>query len=751
MTLYFLFCSITQGWARPDFLDTMSRQFFGISSDNNEQRQQQYQSSPDPFMEMFGSSNQQVSQRSPPPNHQHSNRHSASHPHRQGYYPPPHVIQQQVHHPHVIQQHVNQPHAVQQHVHPAHQQQIHPPYNGPPPVYGQQQGFGQRRPDTNETNTEGFPPDNPHHKHAHQLRHPYPATDYQPPHHNQQIVAVEYPKPPATVIEYQTQYPQHTPQQVEYHHIPQQPVAVEEHGPALEIHTGNGHAYHEPPTHVEYHHPPEEEYHHPPPHKPKGFHISFNQPSPDYKIIDRHIKIPPVKFRFHINPKIVITSNTKDPLEKKHHDDEHDLEPYPPPDAFSDHDAPPSLNKHVIEHYPVKHHYPVEHHAVNPYATGYPEPKNHYSIGHHAVAHHPTQEYVYDLSHGHSHLNPHRSLGHYEPTFKVKTKPIIFTEPPPTPPTTTTRATTTTARTTTARTTTTTRPTRRARISARNPGFSVAFTQASTTGGTTEASTSTSTTTRRSIFRNNSERERENDGISARRDEVSTSAEIPQSTKSTTTSSTTTTTTSATPKSTSITSTTTRPSSSSSTYASTESTTTSTSTPRTTTTSTTTTTTPKSITTTTTTTSTVKPITTATTTTTLKPTIRPRVSPAEETTIRSTTFSVDANEIDMRKATETPRRRPEPLLKESTSIERSGLDIVESSESVKVIETTMLIDGKNQTVRFYYITHPVKLPLDVFQKMTGQSKDKPSGVNVIKIRDKRYAVLNRNLKLLQNL
>lgn len=729
-------------------------------AENNEQSQQQYQSSPDPFAEMFGSSNQQVSQRSPPPNHQHFNRQSASRPHRQGYYAPPHVIQQQVHHPHVVQQQVHHPHVIQQHPPHVIQQQALPPYNGPPPVYGQQQGYGQRQPNSNETKTEGFPPDNPHHQHAHQLRHPYPAVDYHhPPHHNQQAVAVEYPKPPATVIEYQTQYPQHSPQQVEYHHISQQPAVVEEHGPALEIHTGNDHAYHEPPTHVEYHHPPEVEYHHPPPHKPKGFHISFNQPSPDYKIIDRHIKIPPVKFRFHINPKIVITSNTKDPLDKKHHHDDHDLEPYPPPDVFSDHNAPPSINKHVIEHYPVKHHYPIEHHAVkhhypaehhavNHYAAGYPEPKHPYSVGHHAVEHHPGQEYVYDLSHGHSHLDPHRSLGHYEPTFKVKTKPIIFTEPPPTPPTTTTRATTTTVRTTTARTTarttTTARPTRRARISARNPGFSVAFTQASTTAGTTEASTTTSTTTRRSIFRSTSERESENGGISARKDEVSTSAEIPESSKSTTTSTTTT------PKSTSTTTTTTTPkpsSTSSSTSTSTQPTTTSTTTqssttPRTTTASTTTTTTtpatPKTTVTTTTTTS--KP-----TTTPSLPTIRNRISPAEETTVRTTTFNVDANEIDMRRTTESPRRRPEPLL------ERMGLDNIESSESVKVIETTMLIEGKNQTVRFYYITQPVKLPLDVFQKMTGQGKDSTSGVNVIKIRDKRYAVLNQNSELLRNL
>lgn len=115
-----------------------------------------------------------------------------------------------------------------------------------------------------------------------------------------------------------------------------------------------------------------------------------------------------------------------------------------------------------------------------------------------------------------------------------------------------------------------------------------------------------------------------------------------------------------------------------------------------------------------------------------------RVTPAEETTPRTTTLSVDANEIDMRKSTEAPRRRPEPLQDESSSsIERSYN--FDTSESVKVIETTMLIDGKNQTVRFYYITQPVKLPLDVFQKMTGQVDGKPSGMNVIKIRDKRYA------------
>lgn len=742
----------------------MSRQFFGLAPENNGQHQQQNYQTSDPFAQMFGSASENVPQRPPPQNYRHPNPHQANPPHRQGYYAPQQTVQQQ----------------------------LHPPYNGPPPVYGQQQGFGQRQPDSNGSVTDGYPPDNQRHpyvnqvQHPHQeAKHPYPPVEYQPHQHHQQAIAVEYAKPVGTVVEYQPHYQPHTPQQVEYHHAP----VLEHQGPTLEIHTGTQHAYPEPPTHIEYHHPPKEEYHYTT-HKPKRFHLSFNEPSPDYRIIDKHLKLPPVKFRFHINPKIVITSNTKDPLEKKHHDDEHDLEPYPPPDAFSDPNAPPQISKHIVEHYPVKHHYPIEHHAVEHYPAEYPQAKHAYPVEHHAVEHHPVQGYTYDLSHGHSHLNPHRSLGHYEPTFKIKTKPIIFTEPPPTRPTTTRRPTTTTARTTTARTTTTVRPTRRARISARNPGFSVAFTQSSTISTTTDAPTTASTTTRRS-FRSNSERERENDGISARRDEISTSAEMsssaqttpsiisttstPKSTTSTTTTTTTTkpitttttTTTTTTMKPatfpTTTTTTTMNPVTSTSptttmkptTSSATTSTTTTTTTAAPTTFSSTTlrTTTPSTITTTYTPTTTpitsstaqsaAPPSTTTTTTTTsTAPTTSQSTSktPAEETTPRSTTLSIDVNEIDMRKATESPRRRPEPFQDKPSNIDRSESFNLESSESVKVIETTMLIDGKNQTVRFYYITQPVKLPLDVFQKMTGQGRGNPSGVNVIKIRDKRFVL-----------
>ncbi|GIX90309.1 uncharacterized protein CDAR_506841 [Caerostris darwini] len=670
--------------AYPDFLDSMSRQFFGLPDDaNKQQNHQQYQQNSDPFSQMFGAHSQPVASRPPPSQHYQQQQHHT--PQRQGYYPPHPGSYQQPHHHQQIK--YVQPHTVQP----------HPNYNGPPPVYGQQQGFGQVKTEGNETKTEGFPGDGKtahvsHHPVQHRQHHIVPEYHIQPPqqeYHHPPATAVEYHHPPATAVEYQ-QPP------VEYHPVPEHAV---EYQPAPEHHAIEilPESHHEP-HHVEYHHPPE--YHHHEEPKPKRFQFSIKQ-SPDYKIVDKHLKLPPVKFRFHINPKITITSNTKDPLDKKHHDDEHDLEPYPPPDAFSDHEAPPSYNEHTLELYPTKHHHPV-----------YPE--KHYPVEH-QVAAYPPPHYAYDLSGGHSHVNPHRSGGynqghanhhgnhhhhhHYEPTFKIKTRPIIFTEPPPTPPTTTRRPTTTTARTTTTTTTTTTtaRPSRsRARLSARNPGFSVAFTQASTTATTSVerqgevSEPSTTSTTRRSIFGGNSERETEN-GISARRDE---SSSTPLS------STTTTTTTTTTPKPTTIS-------------------------------TTTTTTTPKS--TTSTTTTTERP---TTTTTTVPSTTRP--TPAEETTPRTTpTLNVDANEIDMRKDAESPRRRPEPLREESLTVERSESFNFENSESVKVIETTMLIDGKNQTVKFYYITQPVKLPLDVFQRMTGQKK---SGMNIIKIRDKRFAM-----------
>ncbi|GFY47022.1 uncharacterized protein TNIN_344641 [Trichonephila inaurata madagascariensis] len=624
----------------------MSRQFFGLPDDSNQrqQHQQQYQQNPDPFSQMFGAHSQPVPSRPPPPpNHPHVQRRPNQPPQRQGYYAPQPVAYHQPHHSH-------HPQTVAYHPQPHHPPQPHPSYDGPPAVPGHQQGFGQVKTEGNETKTEGLPRDGrkhpypPHAQHRqhpvateYHVKHPHQAVEYvHPPeaaveYHHPQHAAVEYHHPPQAAVEYQP-IPKHA---VEYHHVPEQPV-VEHHGTAIEIHSNpDHHPHHE---HVEYHHAPEVEYHHYPTHKPKRFHFSFKE-TPDYKIVDKHLKLPPVKFRFHINPKITITSNTKDPLDKKHHDDEHDLEPYPPPDAFSDHNAPPSYSEHTIEHFTPKHHYPVvhheathypvehhavEHHAVQHYPVEHHEAQ-HYPVEHH-VASHPQPEYTYDLSRGHSHINPHRSSGHYEPTFKIKTRPIIFTEPPPTrPPTTTTRRTTTTTpRTTTTTTTTTARPRSRtrARLNARNPGFSVAFTQAPTTSTT-------------SIARNE------------------------------------------------------------------------------------------------------KPTSTTTTTTAAPPTSR--FTPAEETTPRTTpTLNVDANEIDMRKDSELPRRRPEPIREESSSVERSESFSFENSESVKVIETTMLIDGKNQTVKFYYITQPVKLPLDVFQRVTGQKKSS-SGMSVIKIRDKRSA------------
>ncbi|GIX96270.1 hypothetical protein CEXT_601641 [Caerostris extrusa] len=263
--------------------------------------------------------------------------------------------------------------------------------------------------------------------------------------------------------------------------------------------------YHHPPaTAVEYHHPPATavEYHQPPvEYHPVPEHAVEYQPAPEHHAIEilpnlimNHIKWNII---IHLNT-IIITRNlnqkdfssvssralttkfnTKDPLDKKHHHDEHDLEPYPPPDAFSDHEAPPSYNEHTLELYPPKHHHQV-----------YPE--KHYPVEH-QVAAYPPPHYAYDLSGGHSHVNPHRSGGYNQGSCKSswksssssptnfqdkKTRPIIFTEPPPTPPTTTRRPTTTTARTTTTTTTTTTtaRPSRsRARLSARNPGFSSSF------------------------------------------------------------------------------------------------------------------------------------------------------------------------------------------------------------------------------------------------------------------------------------
>ncbi|XP_021003816.2 eukaryotic translation initiation factor 4 gamma-like isoform X1 [Parasteatoda tepidariorum] len=750
--------------ARPDFIESMSRQFFGISDDGGHQHNQQQQ---DPFSEMFGLQSQKVQSRPPSPvqshryrthpplqnhspghrppapnHHQSKQHHQGSAPQRQGYYLKP------------LKTHHQSPHHQTHHVHAQHvKHDPHPEYNGPPPVYGQQQGFGQRNPDANDTATVGHPAEKQSHHHIQptqlhhqQARQPEYAIQHYPKHET-----IEYHQPPETVVEYQQppiEY--HAPPPSEYHQVLHQPAVIEEHhGPQIEIHTEPHH--HEHPTHVDYHHPPEEHHHTFTLPKPKKFHLSFNQPSPDYKIIDKHLKIPPVKFRFHINPKITITTNTKDPLDKKHHDDEHDLEPYPPPDAFSDHDAPPSYNEHVLEHYSPHHHHPSSYDIQKQYPADYPEAKHyavdhgHHAVEHYAVGHHTVEKPAYpppyhiDLSQGHSHHNPHRSGKHYEPTFKVKTRPIIFTEAPPTKATTTTttaRPTRSTARTTTTTTTTTSRPRSRsrARLSERNPSFSVAFTQTSSTATTpierSEVVTSSSTTS----TSNNSERERESSGISARNDDRSStsSATSQASSTTTTTMSTSTTTTTTTPKPTTTTTTTPQP---------TTSTTTTTTTPKPTTT-TTTTTTPQPTTSTTTTTTTPKPTTTKAVSTTT------RSTPAEETTPRTTTAIVNVgdNEIDMKKETDSPRRRPEPL-----QVERSETLTIESSESVKVIETTMLIDGKNQTVRFYYITQPVKLPPELFQKMTGQNKLSTSGMSVIKLRDKRFVMNVDDLESIENL
>ncbi|GFT73943.1 uncharacterized protein NPIL_153501 [Nephila pilipes] len=732
--LGFLLLCTRHSSAYPDFIDSMSRQFFGLPDDSNQQQQQhqqQYQQNNDPFSQMFGAHSQPVPSRPPPPpNYRHSQRRPDQPLQRQGYYAPQQVAYHQPHHPQPVAYHQpHHPQPIAYHPQQQHPPQPHPSYDGPPAVQGHQQGFGQVNTEGNETKTEGLPRDGkkppypPHTQHRqhhvateYHVKHPHQPLEY---HHTPETV--EYHHPPPAAVEYQqpaVEYHSIPKHAVEYHHVPEQPV--EHHGAAIEIHSNQDHHPHH--EHVEYHHAPEVEYHHYPTHKPKRFHLSINQ-SPDYKIVDKHLKLPPVKFRFHINPKITITSNTKDPLDKKHHDDEHDLEPYPPPDAFSDHNAPPSYNEHTIEHYTPKHHYPVAHHEVKHYPVEHHEVK-HYPVEHHAVQHypvehhvaaHPQPEYTYDLSRGHSHINPHRSSGHYEPTFKIKTRPIIFTEPPPTrPPTTTTRRTTTTTRRTTTTTTTTTarpRSRTRANLNARNPLFSVAFTQAPTTSTTSIArngevddSTTSTSTTRRSTIGINSEREREDGTVSSRRDDPPSSSTTTTTTQPSTTTSTTTTTTT-TPK------------------------------PTTTSTSTTTTTTPRS-TTISTTTTTERPTSTTTTTTAAPSTTRS--TPAEETTPRTTpTLNVDANEIDMRKDSESPRRRPEPIREESLSVEHSESFNLENSESVKVIETTMLIDGKNQTVKFYYITQPVKLPLDVFQRVTGQKKSSSSGMSVIKIRDKR--------------
>ncbi|KAG8179429.1 hypothetical protein JTE90_026327 [Oedothorax gibbosus] len=726
LSLYLLVLFISTASGRPDFLDSMSRQFFGTQNDDRGHADNHHRQDPDPFAQMFGSQSQPVPARPhqpPPPNRPYQHRP----PQRQGYYAPPH---------HAVVAH---------HPHHAHPPQSYPNYNGPPPIYGHQQGFGQVKTEGNETKTEGFPREgtkSPLASHyPGQPRHPHVSPEYhiQPQHqpieyHHKEPVEYHHQPP----VEYHHQPP------VEYHHAP--PHQVEYHEPAV---VEEHHEIHHPPHEVvEYHHEPPVEYHHPKPKK--GFRISFAQPSPDLKIVDQHLKLPAVKFRFHINPKIMITTNTKDPLDKKHHhDDEHDLEPFPPPDAFADHEAPPSFNKQTIQHYPVDHHehypvvhhepYPVAHEVVKHYPAAYPEAK-HYPVEHHAVAHHPSpHEYTYDLSGGHSHLKPHRS--HYEPMFKVKTRPIVITESPPPPPTTTPRPSTTTSRTTSTSTTraTTTRRTRnrtRAQLTARNPGFSVAFTQASTTATTSvgrqgDASEASTTSTRRSIFGSNSEREKEGVGISARKDDQgsATTSMVTSSTTTTTKPTTTSTTTTQKPITSTTTTTTTT------TQKPTTSTTTTTQKPTTTTTTTT------QKPTTTTTTTTQKPTTTSTTTTKATTTRRVSSTPAEETTPRTTpVFNVGSNEIDMQKVDELPRRRPEPLKEESlTTIERSETFDVQNSESVKIIETTMLIDGKNQTVKFYYITQPIKLPLDLFQKMTGQ-KAAPNGMSVLKIRKKRFVM-----------
>ncbi|CAL1261869.1 unnamed protein product, partial [Larinioides sclopetarius] len=166
-----LLVSIRNSAAYPDFIDTMSRQFFGLPDNAHAQQNQQYQQNPDPFSQMFGAHSQPVPSRPPPQTQHHIQRRPEHPPQRQGYYPP---------HPGAYHQTYPQPASHQQ----SHPTQHHPPYNGPPPVYGQQLGFGQVKAEGNETKTEGFPGDGKNGQHS--------TASHVPPAYRKHHVATEY-------------------------------------------------------------------------------------------------------------------------------------------------------------------------------------------------------------------------------------------------------------------------------------------------------------------------------------------------------------------------------------------------------------------------------------------------------------------------------------------------------------------------------------------------------------------------------
>ncbi|XP_023213122.1 uncharacterized protein LOC111615911 [Centruroides sculpturatus] len=145
---------------------------------------------------------------------------------------------------------------------------------------------------------------------------------------------------------------------------------------------------------------------------PKRYQESYEYPKihhhPQYHVIDTKLRVPPIKFRLHLSPKITIKTNAQDPLERKPVQDDED---YIPPE--------------------VHHH----HHHHGHHVHGYYHPKRDGS------GVHIEQPYG---AHFIKHNQPIRNK--YDPTFRIKIDPEIFTDPPPSPSPPTPRTTTSSSR-----------------------------------------------------------------------------------------------------------------------------------------------------------------------------------------------------------------------------------------------------------------------------------------------------------------
>lgn len=172
-------------------------------------------------------------------------------------------------------------------------------------------------------------------------------------------------------------------------------------------------SYRSPKRHQEFYELPKHHHHH-----------------PQYHVIDTKLRVPPIKFRLHLSPKITIKTNAQDPLERKPKEDHEDY-------------IPPEVHAHHHHHHHGHHGFAYYHPKRDGSGIHIEEPYGAQFIKH--------QQPIKDK---------------YDPTFRIKIDPEIYTDPPPTPPP---RSTTTTSssrlqarpsrqssRTTTTTTTTTT-------------------------------------------------------------------------------------------------------------------------------------------------------------------------------------------------------------------------------------------------------------------------------------------------------